>query len=178
MRRGLTLVETLVVVGILALLAGLLFPVFKSAKRSAQVAAAVENLRQHQIAASLYRTEHEGDGIFGTASQMGLPLPELAHPGLGLPLSAAISPCTPVPASTRDPYNVAWWPDESEMFRNQALQYREMAVLVSDMNCNEAGVLPENPYQTRLGLAATIEGRLLRRRKGGRSDNPEWWHTP
>jgi len=177
-RRAFTLIEVLVVVGILAVLAGLLFPVFKHAKRSAQIAAAVENLRQHQIAASLYRSLEGRDGEYGSASEMGLPPPNLAFPALGLPLSAATSPCTPERIGTRDPYNVTWWPSDIGMFREQCLEYRERMILVSDMSCNDAGVLPRNQYQTRLGLAVDLTGSLIRRRATGNPDFAKWWIEP
>lgn len=178
MRRAITLVEILVVVGILAILAGLLFPVFKQAKRSAQVSAAIENLRQHQLAASLYRGAEGRDGEYGTASEMGLPPPNLAFPALGLPLSAATSPCTPELKGTRDPFNVTWWPSEDEMFREQSIEYRDHMILVSDMACNDAHVLPQNPYQTRFGLGVDMTGTLLRRRRSGNSNYAKWWLEP
>jgi prepilin-type N-terminal cleavage/methylation domain-containing protein len=59
-RRAFTLVELLVVVAILALLAGIAFPVFGAARRRGAHAACAENLRQLGVALTLYANDHEG----------------------------------------------------------------------------------------------------------------------
>ncbi len=58
-RAAFTLVELLVVIGIIALLAALLFPVFNSARGAARRSACQSNLRQLLLAASLYATDHD-----------------------------------------------------------------------------------------------------------------------
>ena len=59
-RLGFTLIELLVVIAIIAILAAILFPVFASAKRSAQATTCANNLKQLSQALSLYRSDTGG----------------------------------------------------------------------------------------------------------------------
>ncbi|MCX7798964.1 MAG: type II secretion system GspH family protein [Fimbriimonadales bacterium] len=57
--RAFTLIEVLVVVAILAILAGLLFPVFSRAKARAKQAACLSNLKQLGSAIGLYMADYD-----------------------------------------------------------------------------------------------------------------------
>jgi prepilin-type N-terminal cleavage/methylation domain-containing protein len=59
-RRAFTIIEILVVIGIIAILAGLLFPVFARVRRSAMQADSISNLRQCGVAIAIYL---EGDDL-------------------------------------------------------------------------------------------------------------------
>ena len=59
-KRGFTLIELLVVIAIIALLAGLLFPVFASAREKARQTACLSNLQQLSRAFAMYRGDHDG----------------------------------------------------------------------------------------------------------------------
>jgi prepilin-type N-terminal cleavage/methylation domain-containing protein/prepilin-type processing-associated H-X9-DG protein len=54
LKSGFTLIEILVVLGIVTLLAAILFPVFNSVRTSARTATCASNLRQISVAISLY----------------------------------------------------------------------------------------------------------------------------
>jgi len=58
-RRGFTLIELLVVIAILAILAGLIFPVFARARESARAARCVSNLRQLGLAIGMYAQDYD-----------------------------------------------------------------------------------------------------------------------
>lgn len=75
MRRAFTLVELLVVITIIAILAGILFPVFQRAKAAAGDTVTISNLRQLGTAANLYLADW--DDVF--------PLTTDGTPGLGVP---------------------------------------------------------------------------------------------
>ena len=58
-RRGFTLIELLVVIGIIAILAAILFPVFAQARGSARNTADMSNIRQLGAAAMMYTQDYD-----------------------------------------------------------------------------------------------------------------------
>ena len=76
-RRGFSLMELLVVIAIIAVLAGILFPVFAVVRHSARRTRCVSNLDQVGQALKLYAADH--NGYFPSFSQ--------SHPYWGAPLS-------------------------------------------------------------------------------------------
>ncbi len=59
MRRGFTLIELLVVIGIIAILAAILFPVFAKAREKARQASCQSNLKQLAMAALMYAQDYD-----------------------------------------------------------------------------------------------------------------------
>jgi prepilin-type N-terminal cleavage/methylation domain-containing protein len=76
-KRAFTLIETIVVVAIIASLAALLFPVFARVRENARRAVCKSNLHQIGLAVALYRADYDGmdpdKGLRLTHSQLGLP---------------------------------------------------------------------------------------------------------
>lgn len=69
---GFTLIESLVVIAVLALLAALLFPVFSQAREKARQAVCLSNLKQIGAAFSTYVEEWDGDFPAGGLSSSDL----------------------------------------------------------------------------------------------------------
>jgi prepilin-type N-terminal cleavage/methylation domain-containing protein len=59
-RRGFTLIELLVVIAIIAILAAILFPVFITARQSAQVTTCINNLKQLGTGIQMYVDNNQG----------------------------------------------------------------------------------------------------------------------
>ena len=75
MRRAFTLIELLVVIAIISILASILFPVFAQAREKARQASCASNMRQINMALSMYRAdfdEMQTESSPDTASALGI----------------------------------------------------------------------------------------------------------
>jgi len=72
---GFTLIELLVVIGILSILAALLFPALARARAAARSAQCVSNLKQLFLANAMYASEHDGHYVPAAADMNDFLLP-------------------------------------------------------------------------------------------------------
>src|SRR5687768_7488665 len=75
-RNGFTLVELLVVIGIIALLMGILLPALSRGRQAAMQVRSMSNLRQMLIGYTQYHIDNRGSVLFGYAPDHinGIPL--------------------------------------------------------------------------------------------------------
>ena len=108
-RRGFTLVELLVVIGIIALLIGILLPALQKARAEAQTVQCLSNLRQIQMAWLMYVSDNHGhtspyvDNPNNSPSYLLWPA-QLQGSGWINPPNP-----TPDPIPTGEPSNIAWY---------------------------------------------------------------------
>jgi prepilin-type N-terminal cleavage/methylation domain-containing protein len=139
-KEGLTLVELLVVIGIIAVLAGILWVVFSSVREKARQAGCKNNLHQIWLALQQYRHDYDGldpDGTPREYWELGLPegISDLVRTGyLKKPLRCPndFTPFTHNISPRYVSYGRGWWDDRTSPFRGGAKFCEWIAALGDD----------------------------------------------
>ncbi len=78
--KAFTVVELLTSLSVVCIVAAIAYPVLGRVKYSSEEAVSKSNMRQLAMTTQIYQADHNGDGVFGNAYQMGLPcLPEIVN---------------------------------------------------------------------------------------------------
>lgn len=181
MKKGFTIVEVLCVMGIIALLAALLFPVLRTVRESALVSASESNLHQLHIETSLYRIDWNGEGIYGDAYSMGLPPMKVRDKALPL-LASLQPPRAPHPISVAvgrrywnyylDPQLDGLEPSWEEI----VVDKRDQMVLYFDPFNNDPGLpLDRGSYISRFLIGVNLGGSIVRKRASRDWMDRDWW---
>lgn len=166
-----TLIELLVVIAILLLIAGILLPVYASAKRSAKVSATLSEAHQLWVALATYRSDWDGEGKLGTASEMGLP-------PLNYNTLLAVAPDTLWKTECDPQQRFNYCPDNEvgpRSWLETVLVAGEAVPVAATVACTEDRWDVNNQFHPKLGLAATLAGTLLKKRRAGDSFRLDWW---
>jgi type II secretory pathway pseudopilin PulG len=145
-------------------LAAFLYPVFQSAKRSAKIVDTMSNAHQIWVALTLYRTDWDGNGRTGTGSEMGLPV-------TGKQLFDAV-PTSLLMKTCSLSRGFDYWPnnDAGKGSWMEAVTLADESVpLVSTDTCTEPQWDTKNQFHPKLGIASTLSGTILRKRKNSGS---------
>lgn len=192
--RGLTLVEALIVLAVIAVVAALLTPVFMKVKQSARVATSVGNVKQLLGALMLYRQEYEGVDVFDgpqayyrvglPAAKVGLwPWEQLGPYGAtdevwrppcgfdefiyGRTLCGGEFNRVCYVAAAYDPVNMVPGSASRNQLGNYLSRYRSNAVVFIDPFCNPPGTMVHLAHTWKRGIAGLLSGQAVSKQGRG-----------
>jgi prepilin-type N-terminal cleavage/methylation domain-containing protein len=177
--RGLTLIEVLVCVSIIAVVAAITYPVVANAKDSALKTKSISNMRQVHLALEIYAQENNGTPT-GTMESMGLP-PWPSAQYLGEGVRELYPPRRPTVNWTFYAYNPL--PTEVDKRDPTWAQYTAecgtSAVLIWDPFFNpprteDFDMYWKDPYVRKFAMGITVSGSLVRKTRTGYMDL-RWW---
>jgi|GEM_PF-1200420 len=192
--RGFTLLEIVMVMSILALLAALLYPVFQQGKKQAYKTSCQTNLHQAWLAIALYQQNNDGDAIYGTDYEMGLPprfygttISNTTDDDIASLLNIKSLHCHFYPSrfSTsgkyfdynfmyQDPWQQANGQNNWEAYSRK---FQANSILLTDENHNDANIPLFSPNFPKLGFGVNVGGELITKNKPGDMDILTWWST-
>lgn len=179
MRRGLTLVELLIVIGIVASLGAITYAVSGPARLSGKKSANLGVARNLWLAHSLYRTAYGGDGVYGIDSEMGLP--SFGGSDETLPQQKLSSYGAPWPRDWRSACDQSslFLPRYSDRIHwvREVLEHQESTIFLTDIFCTPQ-LNQLSQYDLFTGLGVELSGRAFYRVNRG---NPlmarnSWWY--
>ncbi|KAA0225832.1 type II secretion system protein [Fimbriimonadia bacterium ATM] len=187
---GLTIIEALVTVSIIAILVAIITPVIVSMRNAAKIQTSVSRLQAIYLAVEVYRQDYDGTDTYHSTYRYGLPPWSYFNQTLlGLPASVWESPCGPDETirfsslASRDGYIhyaasmyediVASWP--GGVTRGYFPRYQEISVLALDAFCNKPGTHMRAPHTTKRALAVLLSGQVINRLQKGNAGWLDWY---
>ena len=167
---GITLVEVLVVLAIIAIVAGLTYPSVRRASEGAKVSASMLRGKQIHMALMLYREDSGGEtGSYGEPSTMNLPSNSYLlfwNNMYGLKEEMLNSPCGKLiaPEMFAGIYPAAI---DDTIFAGFAIKYRDSVPVALDFHCNSANRYIAAPRVTKRGVITNLSGTAYVRRSRG-----------
>ncbi len=176
-RKGFTLIETLCVIAIIAVIVAILFPIFGRAKQAAKETSCIQNLKNLYVATALYREENSPTVEFGDPYQMGLPSP-IAMLDILAKTSGKDeyhqSPCGRHPRLDDDfgGYTTIYFmPQDPSSFKAYVIKHEGSSPLWVDPNCSPASTPIRLQFGIKRVFGVMLDGHVMRKE---RSDVPFW----
>lgn len=184
-RKGLTVIELLVVISILVILTAITYPSLSAAKHRAKITASAAKLKQVYTWLHIYRNGYGEEVAYGYPAQMGLP----DKSGFGEPAwMTAPSPCGNHPVLQKDTraFILTTLCNSTDADRPRCLKsvaddivlYHENYVLLMDLNCTDPNNNYNARFQEKFGIGIMLGGNLKTRRAIGDVFKPGWWANP
>jgi prepilin-type N-terminal cleavage/methylation domain-containing protein len=179
MKRAFSLVEVLVCIAIVAIVAGVTYPVVVRAKDGAFKTRSISNMRQLHIALELYSQAHDGSAT-GTMEAMGLP-PWPSVEFLGEAVKDLYPPTRPSPNWKSYGYNPIPSADDrrNPTWEQYTAEVGSSAVVIYDPFFNPPRTADydqywKDPFVTKFVMGMTVSGSLVKRNRTGHLDL-RWW---
>ena len=185
--QGITLVETVAVLVIIAILAALTIPLWAPSKKKVFEETTRNTMRQTWIALSLYREQNDGNAVAGTRAELGLPGPDFFHleflrkngikwsvtPGK-IAYGPIYYPLDPTDNVTKD--TSGQFDRRLRDWLTASRRDEENAVLIGDFHHTEGcGKLPQDLACVYRGFGVSLSGALRTQRSNGMIASPLWW---
>ena len=180
MRRSFTLTETLLVIGIIAIVTALSYPAFSAAKERAQLESCMSNLKQIHLAIKMYQSAWDGEGKYGDMYEMGLPFLYGPPGAIELPKWECAGLPNEFRRAEQYPYNYFPAPDwidhRTPTWKEYAASEEENSILICDPNHNPKDVplMFESKFHIR-AFGVRLSGQAVRRTKKGMWYVWSWW---
>jgi len=172
-RPGITMIETLVCIGIIMIVAAIVVPVTVNARHNARIASALLRLKQLHVALKLYQMENGGEGVYGTCYDMNLPdVEQLSRGYLGGSAETWVSPCEP----GHKGFSYTYYSGSDPFHAGYARTYQDESMILTDLSCDPKRGLVWGDYVKTRGLGVRLGGQVVNYYKNGAPGPYPWWH--
>ncbi|GAB4128694.1 MAG: hypothetical protein Fur0036_15470 [Fimbriimonadaceae bacterium] len=175
---GITLVEVLVVLVIIAIVAGLTYPSVRRASEGAKVTASLLRGKQIHMALMLYREDSGGEtGSYGEPSTMNLPSNSYLlfwNNMYGLNETMLKSPCGKIEVKQMFEGIYPTVIDDT-IFAPYAARFEDQVPVALDFHCNVASPYITAPRTTKRAIVTNLSGTAYVQRSAGVTGKWENW---